>query len=126
MRLESHLTLLNIRSIGDMADPVKYELNNGSIARIRLSAAKTALAGAPPTGDRTENFFVAAQGSSRRRTGVRARGVFYRVDIGTAAAPSIKTVFIPKLTPAALDSAPETISYKSLTWTLTSTKGEDN
>lgn len=109
-----------------MANPINYTLDNGNVARIRLSEAKIALAGTPATGDPTESFFVAASGSSRRRTGIRARGVRYTTNVGTAAAPSIKSLFLPKVSQAALTAASSTVTYKGLTWTRSGERAEDN
>lgn len=103
----------------------KYQLDNANIASIRLSTDILALAGAQPAGAQSSPLFVQARGSTRRRTGIRARSVTYSVNIGTAVAPSFKRITIPFLTPAAFAAAPATVTYRAVTYARTSQRGED-
>lgn len=103
----------------------KYALDNGNIASIRLSNEILALAGAQPGTAATTPLFVQARGSTRKRTGVRARSVTYSINIGTAAAPSFKRITIPFLTPASFAAAPATVTYKTLVYARVSQRGED-
>jgi len=105
---------------------LKYELNDGGIARVRVSLDKVPLVGAEPAGGRTVDYFVEVTGSTRKRTGTRARRAVYSRNSGTATNPTIRTVTIPFLTQAEFVTAPDSISYKGFTWALTNTKGEDN
>lgn len=103
----------------------KYQTDKGSIRRISLSTPIAALAGTEPAGVRDEDDYVAASGSSKKRTGVRARGYFYTRNRGTADAPSYQRVFVPFLTTTAFDAAPATITYNTFTFTQAGRKPED-
>jgi len=103
----------------------KYQTDAGLVCSIRLSDGIFALSGAEPTGSVTSKLFANVQGSTRKRTGLRARRVVYSTNIGTAAAPSFKRISVPYLTPATFAAAPATVTYGGKTYTQTSSRGED-
>lgn len=89
----------------------KYETDDGVVAQIRLSTAKGNLAGAPPAGDIDQaGWFVAAAGSTRNRTRRIARAWIYSRSIETVGNEGVlvKSIRLPKLTPAAFNAAPPT------------------
>lgn len=103
----------------------KYELDNGDIARVRLDTAIGALGGTPPAGSTTQDFFVEAGGSRRKSTGIRARSARYTRNSGTTENPTIRSLRVVFLTPTAFASAPDTVTYKTATWTRAGKNPED-
>jgi len=94
----------------------KYETDQGTVARIELSEAKGAIAGAPPAGPIGEgNWFITAGGSARKRNSLRARAWVYSrsVDVAGETRKLVIGVAFPKLTPTAYEAAaPETQEYE--------------
>jgi hypothetical protein len=105
---------------------VKYEADNGLIYRVRLDSAIAALGGAQPAGATDSPSFVAAGGSRRRSIGIRARSVRYTRNSGTTENPTIRTLRVVFLTPAAFIAAPDEVTYRTFTWQKGSLSPEDN
>lgn len=113
-----------------MSKLYKYEMNDGTVVRVRLSTAVKAVAGDEPAGS-SLGLVIRACHSTNRRSQLRARGVRLRRVLGTiGTAPNQVEVFeyanITCLTQArqteAIGSA--TISYGGQTWTPVATIAE--
>jgi hypothetical protein len=106
-----------------------YEMDNGEIATIRLSAAYLAEAGTPPAGPATTNLKVKVS-KTNREFGIRPRGV--RLGRVQTSGPLTKTFygFLPVLTAAAWNSSAydkgTIITLNGVAWQAGDREGEDS
>jgi len=103
---------------------VTYQLDNGDLGLIRLSAEKVALYGSEPSGAINESARV-YQKKNNKKYGVRARFASYARTIVSGPDSFVKYLTIPRSTPAELAASPASVSYKSNTWDLMGLIGED-
>lgn len=114
----------------DMANFIrtKYQADDGTVHALRLSQAKSVIAGAAPAG--AVNSSVKAKVSkSNREFGIRPRGVTIAMEVGADPDTFQKYAFIPILTETVYESAAyqlnANLTYDGDVWQIISRVAED-
>lgn len=106
----------------------KYEADNGTVHRIRISADRLAKAGTVPAGAIDSPISVKIS-KSNRETGLRPRGVRLTRPLNPTATDKIYYSFLPVLTAAGLEAAAfsigATIQIGSTDWKVLAKVNED-
>lgn len=106
----------------------KYESDEGTVHKIRLTSKALAAAGTPPAGAINHGLQVKVS-KTTREFGIKPRGVRIAKSFGTAPDTFIKYRFLPVLTIANFSTAAfalgATITYDGASWEVVSRMPED-